>query len=98
VSFSETALRLGKPHLAPGFLLPSSELLLERAHALNGEIEAFTRNIRRVIEPFNLGRFGDPALHNRYPVRAEDLLSARSKLGASREEIFAMLDKTGFSN
>jgi FADH2 O2-dependent halogenase len=97
VSFSETALRLGKPHLAPGFLLPNSELLLERAHALNGETEAFARDVRRVIAPFNLGRFGDPALHNRYPVRAEDLIQARSKLGASREEILAMLDKTGFS-
>jgi tetracycline 7-halogenase / FADH2 O2-dependent halogenase len=97
VSFSETALRLGKPHLAPGFLLPNSELLLERAHALNGESEAFTRDVRRVIEPFNLGRFGDPALHNRYPVRAEDLIQGLGKLGASREEIIAMLDKTGFS-
>jgi hypothetical protein len=29
-------------------------------------------------------------------VRAEDLLLAGSKLGASREEITAMLDKSGF--
>jgi FADH2 O2-dependent halogenase len=94
VSFSETALRLGKPHLAPGFLLPNSELLLER---INEDTQAFTDDVRRVIEPFNLGRFGDPACHNHYPVRAEDLLRARSKLGASQEEILAMLDKTGFS-
>jgi tetracycline 7-halogenase / FADH2 O2-dependent halogenase len=99
VSFSETAHRLGKPALAPGFLLPNSELLLERAHTLDGvnETRVFTEDVLRLIEPFNIGRFGDPALHNRYPVRAEDLLQARSKLGASREEIMAMMDKTGFS-
>jgi hypothetical protein len=43
-----------------------------------------------------LGGFGNPALHNWYPVRAEDLLHSGSKLGASREEITAMLDKSGF--
>jgi FADH2 O2-dependent halogenase len=84
VSFSEAAFRLGKPELAPGLLLPSAAVLLERAHTL------------RVIEPFNLGRFGDPALHNQYPVRAEDLLEAGSKLGAGRAEIVAMLERSGF--
>ena len=49
-----------------------------------------------VIEPFNVGGFGDPALHNCYPVRAEDLLDAAHKLGASREEIIAMLERAGF--
>ena len=106
VSFSETAQRLGRPELAAGFLLdrhpefgPATRLLLERAYELHGDDDtwAFTQEVLRVIEPFNLGRFGDPALRNRYPVRAEDLLDARSKVGASREEITAMLEKTGFS-
>ena len=57
---------------------------------------AFTNEVLRLIEPFNLGRFGDPSCRNRYPVRAEDLLDARAKLGASREEILALLDKAGF--
>jgi FADH2 O2-dependent halogenase len=98
VSFSETAHRLGKPHLAPGFLLPNSEPLLDRASMLNGEDDtrAFTGDVRRLIEPFNLGRFGDPACQNRYPVRAEDLLEAGPKLGANREELLAMLAKAGF--
>jgi hypothetical protein len=43
-----------------------------------------------------VGGFGDPARHNRYPVRADDLLNAGHKLGATREEIIAMLDKSGF--
>jgi tetracycline 7-halogenase / FADH2 O2-dependent halogenase len=98
VSFSEAALRLGKPELATGFLLPSALVLLERAHSVgNGaETNAFTSAVLRVIEPFNLGRFGDPALHNQYPVRAEDLLEAGSKLGADRAEIIAMLERSGF--
>jgi FADH2 O2-dependent halogenase len=98
VSFSEAAFRLGKPELGTGFLLPSASVLLERAHTLRDglETQAFIEEVLRVIEPFNLGRFGDPALHNRYPVRAEDLLDAGSKLGASRAEIIAMLEKSGF--
>jgi tetracycline 7-halogenase / FADH2 O2-dependent halogenase len=100
VSFAETAHRLGKPELAPGFLLhrhpsfgPDSRLLLERAYRPDA---AFAADIQRLIEPFNVGGFGDPARHNRYPVRADDLLNAGHKLGATREEIIAMLDKSGF--
>jgi FADH2 O2-dependent halogenase len=98
VSFSEAAFRLGKPELAPGLLLPSAAVLLERAHTLRGglETQAFTEEVVRVIAPFNLGRFGDPALHNQYPVRAEDLLEAGSKLGADMAEIVAMLERSGF--
>jgi hypothetical protein len=97
VSFSEAAFRLGKPELATGFLLPSASTLLERAHTLrDAETPAFTEDVLRVIEPFNLGRFGDPALHNQYPVRAEDLLEAGSKLGVGRAEIVSMLERSGF--
>jgi tetracycline 7-halogenase / FADH2 O2-dependent halogenase len=105
VSFSETAHRLGKPELASSFLLhqhpvfgPSARLLLERARKLDGasDTTAFTEEVLRLIEPFNLGDFGNPARHNWYPVHAEDLLQACSKLGASREEIIAMLDRSGF--
>jgi tetracycline 7-halogenase / FADH2 O2-dependent halogenase len=100
VSFAETAHRLGKPELAPGFLLhrhpsfgPASRALLERA---NKPDEAFAADVQRLIEPFNVGGFGDPERHNRYPVRADDLLDARHKLGASREDIIAMLERAGF--
>jgi FADH2 O2-dependent halogenase len=105
VSFAETAYRLGKPELATGFLLrehadfgPASRGLLERAHRLHGvdDTRAFTDEVLRVIAPFNVGRFGDPALRNCYPVCAEDLLQAGSKLGVGRGEIASMLDKCGF--
>jgi FADH2 O2-dependent halogenase len=105
VSFAETACRLGKPELATGFLLrehasfgPASRRLLERARTLGGveETQAFTDEVLRVIAPFNVGRFGDPALRNCYPVCAEDLLSASAKLEVGREEIVSMLDRSGF--
>jgi FADH2 O2-dependent halogenase len=105
VSFAETAYRLGKPELASGFLLrehasfgPASRRVLERAHRLHGvdDTRAFTDEVLRVIAPFNVGRFGDPALRNCYPVCAEDLLQAASKLGVGREEIVSMLDTSGF--
>jgi FADH2 O2-dependent halogenase len=105
VSFSESALRLGKPELAREFLLdehpgfgPMARLLLERSYKLNGDLEtlAFTEEVLRLIGPFNLGGFGDPARRNWYPVRGEDLMNSGYKLGASREEIRAMLDRTGF--
>jgi FADH2 O2-dependent halogenase len=102
VSFSETAHRLGKPELAPGFLLrahpgfgPASRLLLERAYTFS-DTRAFTEEVVRVIEPFNVGGFGDASRHNWNPVRAEDLLHAAYKVGASEEEIMAMLDRSGF--
>ena len=105
VSFSEAAHRLGKPELASSFLLhrhpgfgPASRVLLERACKLHSESDTteFTEEVLKLIEPFNLGGFGDPARHNWYPVCAEDLLHAGSKLGACREQIIAMLDKSGF--
>ncbi len=105
VSFAETVHRLGKAELATGFLLrehaefgPASRRLLERAHRLRGAEEtlAFTDEVLRMIAPFNVGRFGDPALGNCYPVCAEDLLEGASKLEVSRDEIISMLDRLGF--
>jgi tetracycline 7-halogenase / FADH2 O2-dependent halogenase len=105
VSFAETAQRLGKPELAPGFLLrehprfgPAAQALLEKASGLKEPADArvFAEEVVRLIEPFNLGRFGDPECRNRYPVRAVDLLEASEKLGVSQEEVLAMLRRTGF--
>jgi tetracycline 7-halogenase / FADH2 O2-dependent halogenase len=105
VSFAETAYRLGKPELAAGFLLrehaefgPDSRKLLERAHGLRGveDTRAFSDEVLRVIAPFNVGRFGDPALGDCYPVCAEDLIQTGWKLGVGRAEIVSMLDRAGF--
>lgn len=91
VSFAETAHRLGKPELAPGFLLHEHPAF---GPALQGSVDV--DHIQELIEPFNLGGFGDPARGNRYPVCAEDLLDAGHKLGVSRAEIAAMLQRSGF--
>ncbi len=105
VSFAETAHRLGKPELASGFLMhrhtvfgPASRTLLERAHAIDGMggTQAFVAEVRRVIEPFNVGGFGNPGRRNWYPVIANDLFDAGHKLGVSREELVAMLERAGF--
>jgi FADH2 O2-dependent halogenase len=105
VSFAETAHRLGKPELATGFLLrehpnfgPASRRLIERAYLLRrvDDTRAFADEVLRVIAPFNVGRFGDPALRNCYPVCADDLLQAGLKFGVSRDEIVSMLDRSGF--
>jgi tetracycline 7-halogenase / FADH2 O2-dependent halogenase len=91
VSFAETAHRLGKPQLAPGFLL--------REHPVFGpsmERGAEVGKIPELIQPFNVGGFADPERNNRYDVRAEDLLIAAQKLEANQAEIIAMLAKSGF--
>ena len=96
VSFAETAHRLGKPELAPGFLLRDHPVFGPESRRLLARPDKLADEVLRLIEPFNVGAFGDPARHNRYPVCAEDLLRARSKLGASQEEILALLHRSGF--
>jgi FADH2 O2-dependent halogenase len=91
VSFAETAYRLGRPELAPGFLL--------REHPTFGPAlarEAAVEEIPALIEPFNVGGFADPSRNNRYAVRAGDLLGAAHKLGVTKAEINLMLQKSGF--
>jgi FADH2 O2-dependent halogenase len=102
-SFSETARRLGKPHLAGSFLLhdnPDFQMqpILERARTVRTETDSRSLNdeIRRFIEPFNVACFGDPQRRNWYPVDAEDMLRAAPKLGASREDVARVLDRCGF--
>ena len=91
MSFAETAYRLGKPQLAPGFLLREHPVF-GPAMQRGGEIA----QIPPLIAPFNVGGFADPARNNRYAVRAEDLLAAAHKLEATEAEIAAMLGKCGF--
>jgi FADH2 O2-dependent halogenase len=102
-SFSETARRLGKPDLADAFLLsdnPSLDTrrLLERARQTHtvDETQALCDDIVRAIEPFNVAGLGDRSRHNWYPANAEDMLTAASKFGATREEAGRLLERCGF--
>lgn len=107
-SFAETARRLGRPELAgESFLLldhphfgPGFKACLDSAlsQSVRGKRGPLLDQIRRTIEPVDVAGLCDAARRNWYPARAEDLLDACSKLGASREEIVAMLQRVGFTN
>jgi tetracycline 7-halogenase / FADH2 O2-dependent halogenase len=102
-SFSETARRLGRPHLANSFLLhdhPAFHLqpLFERARLVRDreDLQTLNGDILRAIEPFNVAGLGDPLRRNWYPVDSEDLLRAAPKLGATRDEVTRLLERCGF--
>lgn len=104
-SYSETAHRLGKPHLASSFLLcedprfgPMSRALLNRAMSVGSHTEAvrLIDDIRRAIEPFDVAGLTRSDRHRWYPVDAGDLLASAAKVEATRDEIQALLDRCGF--
>lgn len=105
-SFSETVRRLGREEMARGFLLcddPSFATPLEWCvgTALRGP-DASTRQaiidlVDRAIEPFDVAGLRDRSRHDWYPVLADDLLGAASRLRASEREIQALLERCGFA-
>jgi len=104
-SFAETARRLGKPHLAPSFLLydhqhfgPAMQQSFKRAQAAHSEAEIAEaiNEIRRAIEPVNIAGLGNPQRKNWYPVDAADLLNSANKVESSSEEINQLLKNCGF--
>jgi FADH2 O2-dependent halogenase len=103
-SFSEAARRLGRPELAPGFLLNAHPVFgpeLAACTALvpragNGpDRMALEDRIDRLIEPFDTAGLLDRSRRDWYPVLTADLLAASSKLHATADEITAMLERTG---
>ena len=105
-SYSEAARRLGRAYLAPGFLLsghsrfgPELNACAEAALARPaGDARAalFDR-VDRAIEPFDVAGLLDRSRRDWHPVRAEDLMTNRQKLEATRDEVIALLERTGFS-
>jgi len=104
-SFSETARRLKKPHLAQSFLLhdhptfgPACRQVLEQARHLNTEQDTatFMANVMRAIEPLDVAGLCRKDRNNWYPVDAEDLFRSASKVEASRDEIAQLLQNCGF--
>ncbi len=105
-SFAESARRLGKPQLAPSFLLcthprfgPACEQICARAkqNLSNNEVDALICQINAAIEPINVAGLGRIERRNWYPVEAEDMLNAASKWQASRNEVGALLKRCGFA-
>jgi len=104
-SYSESARRLGKPHLASSFLLhdhpqfgPRSRDLVERAmHTSPGaETNRLIEDILRAIEPIDVAGLCKPNPRSWYPVNAAELLGSCSKLESTPEEIEALLQSCGF--
>jgi hypothetical protein len=98
----ETARRLGRPELAGAFLMsdhprfgPEARACCEAA--LNrSDPAALIERIFRTIEPIDVAGLGDRRRRSWYPVKAEDLLKAAGKLGATQEEIQGLLRRSGF--
>ena len=104
-SYSETARRLNKPHLAKSFLLhdhpvfgATSRTLIDRAMRVrSGEESALlSKEILRAIEPFDVAGLSNPDGRSWYPVVAEDLLRSAAKAESNRGEIEALLQGCGF--
>lgn len=104
-SFSETARRLGRPHLAQSFLLhdhprfgPALFRLCEHARRVRtrAESDELSEDILRAIEPFNVAGLGNRDRRNWYPVDPEDLLSSAWKVEASHDDILRLLQRCGF--
>lgn len=105
-SYSEAARRLGRPDLAPGFLLSAhstfgGELEACTAAAAKGPTGSADRQlltrIDRAIEPFDVAGLLDASRRDWYPVLAEDLIGAASRLGATNEDVHRLLERCGFS-
>jgi FADH2 O2-dependent halogenase len=104
-SFSETARRLGKPHLAESFLLcddstfgPVCTRLIERSRRRlpKDESDELIADILVAIEPINVAGLGLRDRRNWYPVKGDDMVGAAGKLGANREDIVELLRRCGF--
>jgi FADH2 O2-dependent halogenase len=105
-SFSETVRRLGRPHLAPGFLLCEHPAfageLAACADAAAGRPGGADRcaleaRIDRAIEPVDAAGLLDRTRRDWYPVRAADLLAAADKLEATPGEVHRLLERNGFT-
>jgi FADH2 O2-dependent halogenase len=105
-SFSESARRLNRHHLADSFLLhanpnfgPGFANCCDAALDLNTEAErtALLANIHRTISPFDIAGLSNTDRHNWYPVLAKDFITSAHKLGATPEQAIAALIKSGFS-
>ena len=105
-SYSEAARRLGRPGIAPGFLLHAhprfgpelracSEIAAGRP--LADTRESLLARIDRLIEPFDVAGLLDGSRRGWHPVLAQDLIENRSKLDATAEEIYSLLARCGFA-
>lgn len=105
-SFAETARRLHRHALAPGFLLCDHPTFGPDARAITSiALERPTGRARadlfelidRAVEPHDLAGLGDDSRRDWHPMLAKDLVAGRHKLSANAEEIDALLARCGFA-
>ena len=103
-SYSETALRLEKTHLAPGFLLRDHPVfgrslvdLCRQARHESPLDPGFHLAVCRAIEPINVAGLCNSTRRNWYPVDLTDLHSNRAKVESDSTEIESMLRRCGIS-
>jgi len=99
-SYSETARRLGRPDLAPGFLLSAHssfgpELGACADLALDAPSEsaqqALESRIDRAIEPFDAAGLRDRSRRDWYPVLASDLIESADRFKTTPDDIVERL-------
>jgi tetracycline 7-halogenase / FADH2 O2-dependent halogenase len=104
-SFSETARRLKKPHMASSFLLhdhptfgPACENLLARVqHCPTDKASArIIEDVLCAIEPIDVAGLCNRQRNNWYPVDPDDLIRSAHKLDATPDEITHLLKTCGF--
>lgn len=98
-SFTEASRRLRRPATEDSFLLSKDPFFgpaFRACGALALEGKRPFDKIARAVDPVNVAGLLDAKKRNWYGVDAEDLFASAHKLGASREEIEAMLARTGF--
>lgn len=106
-SFSETARRLGRPELAPGFLLHAhprfgpevracAMTVLGGGHAVDARTrETLLARIDRAIEPFDAAGLLDRSRRDWYPVLADDLVAGAAKFEATIDDVNRLLERCG---
>jgi FADH2 O2-dependent halogenase len=110
-SFSETVRRMGRNHLANGFLLSQNHgftvdlmrccEVARRApphnkSTWNQHRSDLAARVARAIEPFDVAGLNNQARRHWYPVDADDLLRAAQRLGIDRTEVQDLLIRSGF--
>jgi FADH2 O2-dependent halogenase len=105
-SFSETVRRLGRPGLAPGFLLHKHPEFgravrecadLGALRPTGAARQSLFDRLDRAIEPFDTAGLLQSSPHGYYPVRRDDLIRGAHKLEATEEEIARLLARCGLA-
>lgn len=106
-SYSEAARRLGRPQLAPGFLLhahPRFGPELRTCAAIAAQRtegharDALLTRIDRAIEPFDTAGLLDTSRRDWYPVLAADIIAGAPKLEASADDVRRLLERCGLAS